>query len=184
MKYKILGTNHIKLFVHIMTKLKINHGEAMGDSINEDTIQEINEIAEENNIIILALPDDVLFNKNMGRKSQFVPINKDSGMLSGVFIPIKIGKDIGDYDNFIDVPILSSMDNISNLSKICHEYEAGEKTEMGHIGEVPSKEKAKWKGRSNRKKTIGKEDIEKMNKLLRPGDDKDIDVNDFLKLIE
>jgi len=178
MRYKILGTNHIQLFIRIMTRLHITHMDAMNKGISEDDIQAVNKGAKEQNIIILALPNDTLSDKDMGRIFKFVPMDKDTDNPSGVFIPMEVGKDVQEYDNFIEAPMFPPVDQISDLSKIFNEHNAGKQTEMGYKGKV------KQEGRPHRGKVIGDHDIEKMNKLLKPGDDQNIDVNDFLKLID
>ena len=180
MRYKILGTNHIRLFVRIMTRLQITHTDAMSEGVSEDDIQRVDKVAKEQNIIILALPDNTLSQEDMGRVFKFVPINKSTANPNGVFVPMEVGKDVQEYDNFIEAPMFPPVEQISDLSKIFPEHEAGKKTEMGHIGKVLKD------GRPSRGTVIGDDDIKKMNKLLKPGDDEgeDIDVNDFLKLIE
>lgn len=186
MRYKILGTSHIKIFIHIMTQLQITHNDAIASGVSEEEINKVNKIAVDKKIVILALPDDLFLSENMNRVFQFVPMNKESESSSGVFVPVEVGDNIEDYDSVIEAPLLPNVQPIRDLSNrglsnMFYDHETGDGNKMGD--EMKFVDSVKQEGRPNRKKTINKDDIEEMNHLLKAGSAKDIDVNDFLKLI-
>lgn len=162
MKYKVLGTNDIQKFVQIMMRCKISQHVAMGNGIDEDIIDEVNRLAVKRNVAILTLPDGLLDGKDHKRKFIFVPRDKKTKGPFGIFVPMAVGDNIGNYGHFIETDELPAMDIFGGMVR-------------------KSNKPVKLAGRPKRKgnSDIGIKDEKRLKFLLS----KDLDVDEFLKCI-